>query len=156
MRAAGTAVLQGHWKGLQEGSLTVGGNDLFSVVDAYGAVNESAIPGMLQAYGQNLFVILSTLVATPGDVKVFVGNLYDPKLPIPGSGLLVAAMNEVIAQVVSAFPGKVVLVDVYSAFQGRSGLLLNEKRGAAPGEVHPAIAGYGVMAAAFADTIGKK
>ncbi len=79
-----------------------------------------------------------------------------PKLPIPGSELLVAGMNQVIAQVVGAFPGKVVLVDVYTAFQGRSGLLLNERRGAAPDEVHPTVAGYGVMAAAFADAIGKK
>jgi lysophospholipase L1-like esterase len=65
-------------------------------------------------------------------------------------------MNQVTADVVSAFPGKVVLVDVHSAFEGRSGLLLIEKHGEGPGEVHPTTAGYGVMADAFAAAIGKK
>ncbi len=137
-------------------TLTMGGDDALSILNPDGTVNEGAIPVMLQAYGQHLSAILSILVGTPGDIRVYVGNLYDPKLPIPGGELIVAAMNQVTAQVVSAFPGKVVLVDIYSAFQGRSGLLLIEKHGAAPDEVHPTNAGYGVMADAFAEAIGKK
>ena len=137
-------------------TLTVGGDDALSVLNPDGTVDETKIPGMLDAYAQNLSTILSILAGTPGDIRVYVGNLYDPKLPIPGGELIVAAMNQVTAQVVSAFPGKVVLVDIYSAFQGRSGLLLIEKHGAGAGEVHPTNAGYGVMADAFAEAIGKK
>ena len=78
---------------------------------------------------------------------------YDPKLPVPNAGLLIAAMNQVTAGVVSLFPGKAVLVNLHSAFQGRNGLLLIEKHGAAPDEVHPTDAGYGVIASAFKDAI---
>src|SRR2546425_13248085 len=109
---------------------------------------------MLNTYGNNLAAILSALVA-PGDVRVYVGNLYDPKLPVPGEELLVAAMNQVTASVVNLFPGKVVLVDLYSAFLNRSGLLLIEKRGSAPDQIHPTDAGYGVIASAFKDAIGR-
>jgi lysophospholipase L1-like esterase len=137
-------------------TLTVGGNDAFSVLNPDGTVDLDAIPGVLTAYGQNLSAILSVLVGTPGNIRVYVGNLYDPKLPIPGAEQIVAAMNQVTAQVVGAFHGKVVLVDLYSAFEGRSGLLLIERHGAAPDEVHPTNAGYGVMADAFADAMGNR
>jgi len=137
-------------------TLTVGGNDLYSVVKPDGSVDLAAIPGMLQGYGGNLYGILTALTAMSSDVKVYVGNLYDPKIPIPGSGDLIIAMNQLMAQTVSAFPGKVVLVDIHKAFQGRYGLLLNERRGVDPTEIHPTDLGYGVMAAAFADAIGKK
>lgn len=137
-------------------TLTVGGNDAFSVLRPDGSVDYAAIPGMLSTYAQNLSTILSMLLGTPGEIRVYVGNLYDPKLHIPGADQIVAAMNQVTAQVLGAFPGNVVLVDVYSAFEGRSGLLLIEKHGAGPGEVHPTNAGYGVMADAFAAAISKK
>ena len=137
-------------------TLTVGGNDAFSVLRPDGTVDLDAIPGVLTAYGQNLSAILSVLVGTPGNIRVYVGNLYDPKLPIAGAEQIVAAMNEVTAQVVGAFPRKVVLVDIYSAFEGRSGLLLIERHGAAPDEVHPTNAGYGVMADAFAEAMGNR
>jgi hypothetical protein len=47
----------------------------------------------------------------------------------------------------------VVLVDVFSAFQGRSGLLLIEKKGAGF-NVHPSTAGYQAMTAAFKSAVG--
>jgi lysophospholipase L1-like esterase len=137
-------------------TLTVGGNDVLSVLNPDGTVNLGAIPGMLQTYGQNLAAILGALSSMPGDVRVYVGNLYDPKLPVVGEEGIISIMNQVTAQVVSAFPGKVVLVDIFSAFQGRSGLLLIEKHGAGAFEVHPTDVGYHVMAAAFADAIGKQ
>lgn len=137
-------------------TLTVGGNDAFSVLRPDGTVDLEAIPGVVAAYGQNLSTILSGLLGTPGDIRIYVGNLYDPKLPIPGADQIVDYMNQVTAQVVSAFPSNVVLVDVHSAFEARSGLLLIEKHGAGPGEVHPTNAGYGVMADAFAEAIGNR
>jgi lysophospholipase L1-like esterase len=55
--------------------------------------------------------------------------------------------------VVALFPNNVVLVDIHAAFLGRSGLLLIEKHGAAPDQIHPTDAGYLVMAQAFEDAI---
>ena len=136
-------------------TLTVGGNDALSVVGPAGEIDYAAIPGMLQSYGANLAVILGALVQYP-DVQVYIGNLYDPKLPVPGGDQLVAAMNEVTKNVVGLFSGKVVLVDIYTAFQGRSGLLLIEKHGSSPGQIHPTDAGYLVMARAFEAAIGKR
>jgi lysophospholipase L1-like esterase len=139
-------------------TLTVGGNDAFSVLNPDGSVDPAAIEKMLGAYGQNLSTILETLLDldTEGNTRIYVGNLYDPKLLIFGADEIVDAMNDVTAKVVSAFHSNVVLVDVHSAFEGRSGLLLIEKHGAGLGEVHPTTAGYGVMADAFAAAIGKK
>jgi len=42
------------------------------------------------------------------------------------------------------------VADVFDAFQGRTGLLLIERHGANPAEVHPTNAGYRVMAEAVA------
>jgi lysophospholipase L1-like esterase len=84
-----------------------------------------------------------------------VANQYDPMLPVPNEALLVAALNDVISNVVQYFPNNVVLVDVFSDFQGRSGLLLIERKGAGF-QVHPTNAGYDVMAKAFADAIRSK
>lgn len=132
-----------------------GGNDVLSVLNPDGTVNLPAIYPILQNYGQNLAAILGTLASMP-DAKIYVGNLYDPKLPVAGSDLLIQGMNQVTAEVVQSFPGRVVLVDLYAAFQGRSGLLLVEKHGAAPDQIHPTDSGYGVMARAFADAISRK
>ena len=130
-------------------TLTVGGNDLLTVIE------KSADPNLVVgSYAKNLGDILGTLTAK-GDVQVYVGNLYDPKLPAPGADLLIQAMNQVMVQVAANFPS-VVIVDVYSAFQGRSGLLLSERPGSAPDQIHPTDAGYAVMARAFADAIGGK
>lgn len=135
-------------------TLTVGGNDAYSVVGPTGAIDFNAIPGMLNTYGSNLATILATLTA-PGDVRVYVGNLYNPRLPIQGADQLVGIMNQITASVVGVFGSKAVLVDLYTAFQGRDGLLLIEKHGSAPDQIHPTDAGYGVIAGAFKDAIVK-
>jgi lysophospholipase L1-like esterase len=133
-------------------TLTVGGNDLLSLLGPGGTVDPSLIPGVLATYGNNLFGILNTLVTSYPDARVYVGNLYDPKLPVPGEDQLVAALNQVTATVVAFFPNHVVLVDVFSAFQGRSGLLLIERKGVGF-NVHPTDVGYQVMTAAFKGAI---
>ena len=68
--------------------------------------------------------------------------------------LLVVTANQVIAQIVGAFPS-VHLVDVYGAFAGRHGLLLSERPHADRFEVHPSNAGYRVIAKAFAAAMGR-
>ncbi|MCU1338299.1 MAG: hypothetical protein JWO19_3880 [Bryobacterales bacterium] len=134
-------------------TLTVGGNDAFTVVGAGGQINPGAVLTMLQTYAANLGAILGSLIAQNPDVKIYVGNMYDPKLPVPGEDVLVGLMNQATANVVSLFPGNVVLVDIHAAFLGRSGLLLIEKHGAAPDQIHPTNAGYQVMAKAFENAI---
>jgi hypothetical protein len=84
-----------------------------------------------------------------------VANYYDPRLDVPGEDVLVAMLNQVITGVVAAFPGNAVVVDLHHAFEGRSGLLLIERKGAGQVEIHPTNAGYRVVTSAFEDAIGK-
>lgn len=125
-------------------TLTVGGNDLFQIF--LGADP----PTVIATLATNLGTILASLATT--DAHIYVANQYDPRLGAPREAELIAAANQVIAGVVSAFPNAT-LVDIFSAFDGRSGLLLAERRGAEPGQVHPTNAGYEVMAKTFADAI---
>lgn len=127
-------------------TLTVGGNDLIQIIAGADA-NE-----VITQLAGNLAAILGTLATKFPDAHVYVANQYDPRLGVPGEALLIATVNQVIAQVVGLFPTATV-VDIFSAFDGRSGLLLVEKRGAEPDQIHPTDAGYGVMAKAFADAI---
>jgi len=128
-------------------TLTVGGNDLQQVL---GGADPTAV---LTALGTNLYQILASLTTQFPDARIYVANYYDPRLPIPGVDALVVMMNQVIAGTVANFPGSVSLVDVHSAFQGRSGLLLIEKKGAEPLQVHPTNAGHRVIADVFAKAI---
>ena len=127
-------------------TLTVGGNDMFQIID------EGIDPNIVLAtYGGNLAATLGSLYTEFPLARVYVANQYDPLLGIPGEELLVAAINQVTAYVVGQFPNAV-LVDVFSAFQGRSGLLLNQKPRSGM-QIHPTNAGYRVLADAFADAI---
>jgi lysophospholipase L1-like esterase len=127
-------------------TLTVGGNDLFQIF--FGADPDEVIPQL----GRNLGAILGSLTGAFPDARIYVANQYDPRLGVLGEAQLIAAANQAIAQVVHLFPNAT-LVDIFSAFDGRHGLLLAERRGAEPGQIHPTNAGYGVMAKTFADAI---
>ncbi len=127
-------------------TLTVGGNDLLQIL---GGANPAVV---IPTFGGNLGAILGSLVAKFPDARIYVANQYDPKLGVPNEAQLIVTVNQVIAQVVGSFPTATV-VDIFSAFDGRSGLLLVEKRGADQFQVHPTDAGYEVMAKAFADAI---
>jgi lysophospholipase L1-like esterase len=129
-------------------TLTLGGKDLLQVLDGV-AAND-----VMANVSNNLFQILTELTTKFPDARIYVANYYDPRLPIPGGDLLVAGLNQVIGGVVALFPGKAVLVDIHSAFDGRSGLLLIEKKGSNALEVHPTNAGYRVITQAFEDAIG--
>ena len=127
-------------------TLTVGGNDLLQI---FSGADPNVVIGTL---GNNLANILGQLASAFPLARIYVANQYDPGLLVPGEAVLVAAANQVIAGVVQSFP-TATLVDVFSAFDGRSGLLLVEKHGADQFQVHPTDAGYGVMAKTFADAI---
>jgi lysophospholipase L1-like esterase len=129
-------------------TLTVGGNDLLQI---FGGADPTAVLNTLAA---NLSAILGNLAGTFPLARIYVANLYDPALGLPGEAGAIAAANALIAQVVGSIPSAT-LVDVFSAFQGRSGLLLAERKGAEQLQVHPTNAGYQVMQKTFADAIGK-
>jgi lysophospholipase L1-like esterase len=128
-------------------TLTAGGNDLLQILE--GADPNVVIPKL----ASNLASILGTLAVKFPEARIYVANQYDPLLPVSGEAALIAAANLAIAGVVQSFPTTATLVDVFSAFEGRSGLLLVERRGADTFQVHPTDAGYNVMAQAFSDAI---
>ena len=129
-------------------TLTVGGNDLQQIL---GGADPATV---LNTLAVNLSAILGTLGGNFPLAQIYVANQYDPGLGLPGEAGLIAAANVLIAQVVGSVPNAT-LVDVFSAFQGRSGLLLVERKGADQLQVHPTNAGYQVMQKTFADAIGK-
>jgi lysophospholipase L1-like esterase len=128
-------------------TLLIGGNDLFQIMEG-GNPDE-----VLNTLYNNLCQIISTLKDIK-NVEIYVGTMYDPRLPVPDEKRLILAGNEVIAGAVAAFKGdSVFLVDVYSAFEGRNGLLLGEKHGSGATEAHPTAAGHQVIANTFAAAI---
>lgn len=121
-------------------TLTVGGNDLLRIMKGESAGQ------VLSEFQANLTLILLNLRTALPNTRIYISNLYT--IPqIPGADQVVPIFNQIVAGVAGAF--NVPVADVYSAFQGRHGLLLIERPGAAPDEVHPTNAGYEVMARAF-------
>lgn len=125
-------------------TITIGGNDLLSILTGSDA-NQ-----VIDAFKENLVQILTLLRTELPDTKIYISNLY--AIPeIPASEIIVPYFNKVLEQAADNFG--VPVADVYSAFQGREGLLLIERHGAAPDQVHPTNAGYRVMAEAFKSVI---
>ena len=129
-------------------TITVGGNDLWRIM-------EGADPAtVLQEFQNNLVQIFLTLSGSPDlqNTKIYISNLYS--IPeIPASEYVVPIFNQIVAGVAASFG--VPVADVYSAFQGKKGLLLVERHGADPYQIHPTNAGYRTIARAFEDVIQK-
>ncbi len=122
-------------------ALTVGGNDLTAIL---GGADPGAV---LAQFGNNLFGILAELVGNT-DAVIYLSNLY--VIPeIPGADQIVPAFNQIVAGIASAFGDRVTVVDIHAAFDGRNGLLLIDRHGAATYEIHPTNAGHKAMADAF-------
>ncbi len=121
-------------------TLTVGGNDLLAIM-------EGADPAqVLGTFALNLQQILYTLKTTLPNAKIYISNQYSVP-EIAGSDQIVPIFNGIVSQIAQAFG--VTVADVYSAFDGRKGLLLIERHDAAPDQVHPTNAGYRAIADAF-------
>ncbi len=121
-------------------TLTVGGNDLLAIM-------VGADPAqVLNTFALNFQQILYKLRTTLPDARIYVSNQYSVP-EIAGSDQIVPVYNNIVSQIAQAFG--VTVVDVYSAFDGRKGLLLVERHDAAPDQVHPTNAGYRVIADAF-------
>ncbi len=96
-------------------TLTVGGNDLLQVL---AGADPTAV---LTAFGHNLGLILGVLHSQFPDAQIYVANYYAPELPVPGEKDFVLALNQTIALVAASLQtSAVTVVDVFSAFQGRT------------------------------------
>jgi lysophospholipase L1-like esterase len=125
-------------------TLSVGGNDLLRILN-----NEDPLQ-VLGQFQANLGQILCGLRQALPQSRIYVHNLYDvPEITanVPGGLQAILGFNAVIAGVAQACGASV--ADVYSAFSGRTGLLLIERNGAGQFEVHPTNAGYRAIADAF-------
>lgn len=140
-------------------TLTVGGNDLLAILS--GADPEK----VLNQYGVNLSNILAGLCTGVPGVEIYVGNLYSVPLPIPQDvEAVVSAINGVIEYVVGQVNGAsqwfqwecgIEVADLYSAFQGQTGLLLIERNRSNPLEIHPTNAGHRAIAEAFKEAMAE-
>jgi lysophospholipase L1-like esterase len=144
-------------------TLTVGGNDLLSILTFMGTHQNpddvlQFATGVIAQYGQNLASTLYLLHTALPEAKIFVANQYTiPEIEaiVPLTAPMIAAFNNVVAQVVGRFSAQVYLVDVHTAFLGRSNLLLVERHGASALETHLTSVGHRVMEQAFADVIAQ-
>lgn len=128
-------------------TITVGGNDLLRILKGE---NPNLVLSEFQA---NFAQILGALRTALPNTRIYVSNLYT--IPqIAGADQIVPVFNQIVAGVAAMY--NVPVADVYSAFLGRRGLLLIERPGAAPDEVHPTNAGYEVMAEAFEALVSKR
>lgn len=130
-------------------TLSSGGNDLLSVLSG---ADPAVVLGTFQL---NLTDILLSLCSGSPAPTIIVGNQYTiPAIidVVPGADFILDQFNLIIGGVsagIQATGCDVRVADIHTAFLGRHGLLLIEKNGASPFEVHPTNAGYGVIADAF-------
>lgn len=124
-------------------TLTVGGNDLAAIMT--GADPET----VLTEFQENLTAILYHLVIELG-ATVYISNLYVID-KIPGADSIVPIFNQIVEGVAAGYG--VSVADIFSQFQDKQGLLLIERKGASPLEIHPTNAGHTVIAKAFADAM---
>ena len=155
-------------------TLTVGGNDLVPLFDLVATLPpdefQQAVEQVVTTLASNIGATLVGLCATTPDepVSIYVGNLYalpvDDELGLPPGTIdaLVRGVNDAISASVSAAQATatgmgwkchLALADIYSAFYGRTGLLLIERQGAEPFQIHPTNAGHRVIADAFKQVI---
>jgi lysophospholipase L1-like esterase len=142
-------------------TLTVGGNDLLAIF--HFAQTHPNFADILQfaqqvlgAYAQNLGATLFQLRTGLPDAKIFIANQYtipEFQAVLPLTDDVIDALNGVTAQVVGQFTTNVYLANVHDAFLGRADLLLIERHGADPTEVHLTAEGHRVMEQTFADII---
>ena len=145
-------------------TLTAGGNDLEPLFGLPPAEIPDAAQAIIYQLAMNLGATLGNLCAmTPAEpLRVYVGNLYslpiDEELGLPAGTVdyLVQQINQAIAGTVSAVQGafppevcELAVADIYSAFYGKTGLLLIERVKADAFEIHPTNRGHRAIADAF-------
>jgi lysophospholipase L1-like esterase len=147
-------------------TLTVGGNDLRTLFEKITTPLppdfldelDKVVTTLASNIGTTLFGLCSFTPNEP--ISVYVGNLYalplDDELGLPAGTIdnLVQGVNAAISAAVDQVDAAglncdLAIADVYSAFYGRTGLLLIERQGAEPFQIHPTNAGHKVIADAF-------
>ena len=126
-------------------TISVGGNDLLKILGGADPVQ------VFTEFQGNLTQILCGLRQALPQTRVYIHNLYDiPEITegIPGGLQAILQFNAIVAGVAQAC-GAAGVADVYSAFLGRQGLLIIDRKRHEPFEVHPTNAGYRVIADAF-------
>lgn len=127
-------------------TISAGLNDMETIL--YGA-DPNAV---LTQLAQNLQGILCGLKAGLPGVTIIINNFPDfPWLSAenPDVRQLIIVANQIIETVASACGAKV--ADVFTAFEGRTGLFLHDHKGVPATEVHPTNLGYHVMEQAVID-----
>lgn len=124
-------------------TLTVGGNDLAQIMAG------ADLNVVLTEFQNNLAEILNHLVVKLG-ARVYIANLYVID-KITSADLIIPVFNGIVEGVAASFG--VPVADTYSHFQGREGLLLIERHGASPLEIHPSNAGHTAIAKAFVEAM---
>jgi len=155
-------------------TLTVGGNDLTPLFDLITTLPpdefQLALQNVVSTLAGNIgATLLGLCAATPDEpVGVYVGNLYS--LPIdeelglePGTiDGLVQLVNSAIADTVAGVQAVAMaeglqcttdVADIYGEFYGETGLLLIERQGSEPLQIHPTNAGHRAIAEAFKQVI---
>jgi lysophospholipase L1-like esterase len=126
-------------------TVMVGGNDLQKIL-------RGADPAVvLTEYGENIAGILCGLKneILPSPVVIIANQPDFPWLTEmnPQVRVGIMAMNQITSEVAQACDAKV--ADVFTAFDGRTGLFLHDRNNVAPNEGHPTNLGYRVIANAF-------
>lgn len=121
-------------------TVTVGGNDLLAILQGADPTD------VLAEFQTNLTAILAALRSGLPETEIVVANLYVIDT-IPGASDVVPLFNQIVDGVTAAFD--VPVADLYTTFDGQSGLLLIERPGADPFEVHPTNRGHRAIANAF-------
>jgi lysophospholipase L1-like esterase len=142
-------------------TLSIGGNDILLLLAQCAgdsACVNGKLPGVLQSYGENLWTILTNLRHEYNGTLVLV-TYYAPS---PALIPVAQALNSVIVGVGSSFDVKI--ADGFQAFQLISalyggdpcaaGLVIKLNDGTC--DVHPTLAGQGLLAAAVEVAIGGK
>ena len=98
---------------------------------------------VLNEIGTNLSMIFMKVATQYPATHLFINNLYSVS-ELPNSDMIVPYYNQVLEEVAAQF-SNVHVVDVYSAFDGQTRLLLIERNNGEPYQIHPTKAGYRVM-----------
>ena len=141
-------------------AVSIGGNDMLHTGDILGSLAlgmlgdyEALEPIMGPVFAgnrENLAAIVTELRALNPEARLIVQTLYNPAFPLPSLreayGRGVEIINKSIYDYLEQNPGAFEIADVYSAFEGRGGLVFFDM-------THPSKAGHAVIAAVLTGVI---
>jgi len=138
-------------------AVSIGGNDLLHAEDGVALLvvegllgNYSRIEPVLSAFRENFAAIIGGIRALNPKVMLIVQTLYNPAFSLPSLhkayGVAIGGINEGILAYHARNPEAFVLADVYTAFEGRYGLVYIDM-------THPSAGGHAVIAAVLLGAI---